>query len=160
MKVNYTTLPLHFKFWIYALQGILYELCFTAIWDFCISQNPKLVGESSIWSIFVYGGGGLVCEYLIVNNIFKHNILFRTLVYLLYTYAWEYLTGFILLQFAACPWDYTERRWNLHGLITLEYAPAWIFAGILHERLVILLNNIYWCDSSPYAVNNMESKCD
>ena len=138
------TLPAIYKFWAYAVQGLLYEICFTALWDFSITPDLRLMGESSIWSLFVYGLGGLANEYYVFNRIGKKHVVFRMLVNLFYTYAWEYACGALLRTFGGCPWDYTERRWNLHGLITLEYAPAWLFAGLLNERMCLLLQSICW----------------
>ena len=138
--------PIHVKLWVYAIQGVLYELMFTALWNLSVSPDPRLMGESSIWSVWVYGLGGLCNEYFVYNKIAHKHVAFRMVVNLLYTYAWEYACGVALAAGGACPWDYSARRWNLHGLITLEYAPAWLLAGLLHERLIRLLQSVCWCD--------------
>lgn len=141
-----SNVPDHVKLWVYACQGILYEVCFTAMFNYALNPDQKLMGESSIWSILTYGVGGLVNEKLVYNQLHSSNVVVRVLANLLYTYVWEYSAGFALRMGGACPWDYTQRRWNLHGLITLEYVPAWVLAGILHEQLVGLMQGLCWCE--------------
>ena len=142
-----TDVPALVKLWLYAIQGILYEMCFTAMFNFIlIKPDIRLMGESSIWAIWMYGIGGLVNEYAVYNNMKHRHRMLRILANLVYTYAWEYGNGAALTLLGACPWDYTERRWNVHGLITFEYVPAWIFAGLLHEEVIKLLQSLCWCD--------------
>ena len=156
-----TTLPALARFWVYALQGVMYELCFTALWNYSTSPDPRLMGESSIWSIWVYGMGGLVYELGLWRRGVRHrNILLRIMVSVAYTYLWEYCNGWVLRLFGACPWDYTERRWNVHGLITFEYAPAWIFAGLLHEKLMVILEGVEWGKGGTAGRNGVAKKVE
>eukprot|EP00116_Pleurobrachia_bachei_P017993 sb/3478255/ len=78
------------------------------------------------------------------NGLRHYNALSRIVVSVCYTYLWEYGNGALLRLFGACPWDYTERKWNIHGLITFQYAPAWVFAGILHEKMMEILEGVEW----------------
>lgn len=34
-----------------------------------------------------------------------------------------------------CPWDHSYARWNVDGLIRLDYFPVWVVLGFLLERL-------------------------
>ena len=34
-----------------------------------------------------------------------------------------------------CPWDYSQCRANIHGLIRLDFAPLWFAVGLLFEQL-------------------------
>ncbi|KAL6477906.1 hypothetical protein MHYP_G00137410 [Metynnis hypsauchen] len=65
------------------------------------------------------------------------NVLLRCIIYTLWTYLWEFGTGLLLRQFNACPWDYSEFKYNFMGLITAEYAVPWFCASFIVERLVI-----------------------
>ena len=143
--------PLHVRFWVYAVQGVLYELTFTALWNCCVSPNARLMGESSIWSMWVYGMGSLLHEVLIYTRLKHHHIVPRIIANLVYTYAWEYANGCVLRLFGACPWDYAERKWNVHGLITFEYIPVWIVGGILHEQLIEFMGSICWCEKGQHV---------
>ncbi|KAK6997746.1 hypothetical protein BgiMline_007168 [Biomphalaria glabrata] len=50
---------------------------------------------------------------------------------------WTCITGYILKQFGACPWDYTPFHGDFMGLVTLEYAPLWYIGALVHEQLVM-----------------------
>ena len=144
-------IPVYIKLWVYAIQGVLYELTFTALWNFQVKPDARLMGESSIWSVWVYGMGSLLHEYCVYSRLKERNSLVRILVGVAYTYVWEYANGCVLSLFAACPWDYSDRRWNVHGLITFEYIPVWILGGILHEQLITLMQSICWCDKAEHS---------
>ena len=45
--------------------------------------------------------------------------------------------GWVLRQFDACPWDYTEFDGDFMGLVTLEYAPFWYIGVIIAEQIII-----------------------
>lgn len=66
--------------------------------------------------------------------------LVRGLVYTLWTYCWEFSTGYMLTYFGACPWDYTPFHGDFMGLVTLEYAPLWFLGALVHEQLIM-----YYC---------------
>lgn len=86
----------------------------------------------------IYGLSCLVVEQMYVYlTARKVPLLVRGLIYTLWTYCWEFSTGFILKQFGACPWDYTPFHGDFMGLVTLEYAPLWFIGAIVNERLVM-----------------------
>ncbi|XP_053653439.2 transmembrane protein 229b [Cherax quadricarinatus] len=152
---RYAALPepevgLWLRVYIYGLHGFLLEILFTAAWDFVVNRDWALIGCTSVWSLFIYGIGSLVVEkfYRIYHSTLP--LLVRGLLYVVWTYVWEFTTGMVLRQYGACPWDYTERNYNLLGLITLEYFPAWFFASIFTEQLLIhnlLFLSLYSQDS-------------
>lgn len=39
-----------------------------------------------------------------------------------------------------CPWDYSHAKTNIDGVIRLDYAPLWMAAGLLFERILIRCN--------------------
>lgn len=63
-----------------------------------------------------------------------------------------YSVGLALRQYGACPWDYSERSYNLLGLITLEYFPAWYLASLLTEQL--LIHNLLFLSLTPQDSHN------
>ncbi|OXA62323.1 transmembrane protein 229b [Folsomia candida] len=140
------------RLYIYALHGYFIEVSFTAIWDFFLTTKSwKLAGCSSLWSLLIYGTCGLALEKM---SYFLHrkeiSIAFRSIAYLLTVYFWEFTSGYILTYFNACPWDYSEFSYNIGGLVTLEYAPFWLIAGLATERIILgKLEHIRWSDDSP-----------
>ncbi|CAB1437662.1 unnamed protein product [Pleuronectes platessa] len=62
---------------------------------------------------------------------------FPGLVYTRFIYLWELSWGAGLGLPGACPWDYSGYRYNLRGLVTLEYAVPWAVAAFIAEQHVI-----------------------
>ena len=62
--------------------------------------------------------------------------LFRGSVYTLAIFSFEYLTGSLLKKLHLCPWDYSDAKTNINGVIRLDYAPLWMAAGLLFERIL------------------------
>ena len=137
------------RFTIYGMNGIATEVLYTALWDFVAKGNWKWIGVSSSWAFVIYGLSCLFIEYL-KPILVKSNIKlpFRAFIYMIWIFLWEFSTGFLLKQFDACPWDYSEWfNWNIMGVITLEYAPLWYCASIFSEQYVIrLTNSLCWND--------------
>jgi uncharacterized membrane protein len=148
------------RFYIYAIHGYATEVMFTALWEFVVNLNWKFPGNTSVWSFPIYGISGIVCEHLYVYMT-SHgvSIIFRGLVYTLWTYCWEFSTGFVLQQFGACPWDYTPFHGDFMGLVTLEYAPLWFLAALMHEQLLIYYcRRIFFGPSIEEEVATLRSK--
>ena len=132
---TFSPVPAWIRFHIYGLQGLCDEVVFSAFLSlFSDGKNIKLKGESSLYSFFIFAGYSILQErlYLLLKKRYRFSAPLRLCVYLPVLYCWEYCTGWILQQFDACPWDYRRYTYNVHGLITLEYAPGWlILCGLL-----------------------------
>ncbi|XP_074658506.1 transmembrane protein 229B-like [Tubulanus polymorphus] len=126
------------RLYIYALHGYLCEVMFTATWEFVVNINWKLPGNTSVWSFPMYGLSVLFIEQLYMQLKPRGvPLLLRALIYLVWTYSYEFTTGYILRHFDACPWDYTPFDGDFMGLVTLEYAPLWYIGSILSEKFLI-----------------------
>ncbi|XP_063297529.1 transmembrane protein 229B [Pelobates fuscus] len=125
------------RWYIYAMHGYVCEIMFTAAWDLCHTHSWKLIGVSSIWAFFIYGTAIFIIEKMQLYLFSRVNIFVRCLMYTIWTYTWEFSTGYILRIFDACPWDYSHFPGNIMGLITLEYAIPWFFACMIAEQVVI-----------------------
>ncbi|XP_053317111.1 transmembrane protein 229b-like [Spea bombifrons] len=126
-----------FRWYIYALHGYVCEIMFTAAWDFYHTYSWKLIGISSVWAFFIYGTAIFIMEKMFIFLRTRCNLVLRCLIYTLWTYAWEFSTGYFLRSFNSCPWDYSHFPGNIMGLITLEYAVPWFFACMIAEAIVI-----------------------
>ncbi|XP_027861743.1 transmembrane protein 229b-like [Xiphophorus couchianus] len=135
--------PLHplsalFRLYVYALHGCLCEVAFTAVYDWCSARDQRLPGHSSIWALPMYGSAIFCMEALRARLLAQSRSLpVRLAVYTLFIYMWEFSWGVGLSLMGACPWDYSAHRYNLRGLVTLDYAPAWAVAGLIAEQHVI-----------------------
>lgn len=125
------------RFYIYAIHGYFSEVMFTAAWEFVVNQNWKFPGNTSVWSLFIYGGSSLVMEQMYLRLNGKVPLLVRLLMYSMWIYLWEFSTGLLLTQFNACPWDYTPFEWDFLGLITLEYFPFWMLGTLINEKFLM-----------------------
>jgi uncharacterized membrane protein len=132
------TLPVLTRLYIYAIHGYVSEIMFTAAWEFVVNINWKFPGVSSVWSLPIYGISTLVIEQMSIK--FKDRgvpLLLRAVIYVVWTYGWEFSTGIVLRHFNACPWDYSSFHGDFMGLVTLEYAPLWYLGTIACEKVLI-----------------------
>ena len=135
--------PAWLRFYVYGMQGLLDEILFTAAFDvvFESAGNPQLKGYSTVFTFFIYGSCSFFVERLYCFLYLKHGIrwYFRLPLYLLILYTWELCFGLALRQFDACSWDYSHYPFNFMGLITLIYAPGWLFLCVLQDVIADFL---------------------
>lgn len=121
------------RFVLYGLIGWLIEVAWTGLGSL-IRMDIKLQCYTSIWMFPIYGMIVFfepLCEY-----IKKWNIVIRGGIYTICIFAVEYTTGMLLKQFVGvCPWDYSLSPFNIDGIIRLDYAPVWFFAGLFFEKV-------------------------
>ncbi|XP_053731163.1 transmembrane protein 229b-like [Synchiropus splendidus] len=137
-RCSSSSLPVLARLYVYALHGCLCELVFTAAWDWCSTRDRRMVGHSSLWALPMYAGAIYIMERLRCWLLLRRQLLpVRLLAYTVFIYFWEFSWGTGLRQLEACPWDYSEFKYNLGGLVTLEYALPWTVAAFLAEHHVI-----------------------
>lgn len=133
------------RLFFYGMHGLFDEIVFTALYDVIYEPegNRQLKGYSTIFSFFIYG----VCSYMVERmyvRLKEVGIPFevRIFIYLVVLYSWEFSCGLVLRQFDACSWDYSHYRFNIMGLITLEYAIFWLplcaWNDVLYKYLLSL----------------------
>ncbi|XP_057290796.1 transmembrane protein 229B-like [Hydractinia symbiolongicarpus] len=134
-------IPWYYRLYFYGIHGFFDEVVFTCLHNIYFEGfDAKLRGYSSIYAFFLYGLSSLVVEYIYLNYLKeKHNLIVRGFFYILWAFYWEFNAGLMLTWFSACPWDYSHKRFNVYGLITLDYAPVWCFCGFLQEIVSDLL---------------------
>jgi hypothetical protein len=120
---------------LFALLGLVFEVFFTdlgAVLRGKIGRN----GNTSLLMMLDYGVLGLAVGP-IARALRRRRmpLALRALVYMFGIFLVEYTSGRL---FTACGWDiwnYRGLKWNLHGQITLLYAPVWYFLGLCLEFL-------------------------
>lgn len=90
---------------------------------------------------FIYGS-----TYFIIlfgtTYLMNLSIFIRGFIYMIMFYFLEFGTGFILKKFKAIPWDYSKNmKFNLKGIICLEFAIPWYLGGIILEFIYIYLKS-------------------
>lgn len=125
---------------IFACVGTTFEVVFTALCELRERRNWRLMGWSYLWMPPIYG---LAYPFLLALWPLVGDWAWplRGALYVALLYAMEYATGRLLrAATGACPWDYGNARWAVHGVIRLDYAPAWLLAVLLFERLFLALS--------------------
>ncbi|HPO11817.1 MAG TPA: hypothetical protein PLI09_00110 [Candidatus Hydrogenedentes bacterium] len=123
------------RFFIFALFGLLLEVFFTGM-SGAFHGRINLVGHTSPWMMLDYGLLGVIIMPL-ARPMKKKGVplAFRAIVYMIGIFAVEYVSGRIFNACGIHIWDYSDMMLNLHGQITLLYAPFWYALGLAAEYL-------------------------
>lgn len=123
------------RFFLFALLGLLMEVFFTATGS-GLGGNWNITGKTSPWMMIDYGLLGVLLEPIGGPLIRRGVPLFlRAAVYMLLIFVVEYISGIIFTACGLSIWNYSHLPYNLHGQITLLYAPFWYGLGFAVETL-------------------------
>ncbi len=120
------------------LLGWCIEVFWTGFYGF-FHNDKKMMGTSSIIMFPIYGMACLIKP--ISKKLCKHCMLFRGIIYTICIFIIEYLTGNLLKKKGKCPWDYSDCKYNINGLIRIDYAPAWFIVGLFFEKFLNTCNS-------------------
>ena len=110
--------------------------CLELLWTGFLSfrrRDRKLTGHSSLWMFPIYGMASFLRP--LSKLLEKSAFWLRGFIYTGAIFCTEYLTGRFLKKRGCCPWDYSGSRFQIDGVIRLDYAPLWFFCGLLFEHL-------------------------
>ena len=159
---EFQPLPIFWRFFIYGLLGFATEVCFTAGWEFVVNLNFKFPGNTSLWSFIIYGVSVLICEQ-IRHHLLKRKVplLLRAVVLTIWAFTWEFCWGLVLRPLGWNAWDYTPFDYNIMGIITLEYTPAWYAGSIVTDLYVIpYTHDLCWRNSDKGSSDDSMSNGD
>ena len=108
--------------------------CFEVFWTglgSLFKHDKKLIGQSSLHMFPIYGS--VIFFEPIMNIIAGLPIIVRGVTYMLCIFAAEYYSGTLLRKINACPWDYSNSRYNVQSVIRLDYALLWFAVGLGFE---------------------------
>jgi len=100
-----------------------------------LRRDFRATSNTSLWMFFIYGSAAFFTP--LIDSIYPLPMLVRGLIYALCIFAVEYTTGMALKAAKICPWDYSDAKTAVHGVIRLDYAPAWATAGLFFEFVYI-----------------------
>ncbi len=115
------------------ITGWCIEVMFTGFHSF-LRRDFRLMSQTSILMFPIYGMAAFIKP--IYKYIKNWNILVRGILYTISIFLVEYFTGNFLCKKKICPWDYTKSKYNIKGVIRLDFAPLWFFTGLLFEHLL------------------------
>jgi len=101
-----------------------------------INKDYKLSSKTSLWMFFIYGMVVFLEPFFRLFSPF--NFILRGLIYAAFILAGEFITGTLLKYAKVCPWDYSHSRFNVRGVIRMDYIPAWLVAGLVFEYLYLI----------------------
>lgn len=116
------------------ITGWCLEIIWTAFNSFR-RREMKLIGSTSVLMFPIYGFASFIKPvYSLIKN---KNVFIRGIIYTVAIFFMEYITGTILKKRKICPWDYSMAKFNLNGVIRLDYAPLWFLSGLLFEKITV-----------------------
>ena len=115
--------------------GWCMEVVFTSIHSFR-KKDYRLMGHTSIWMFPIYGMASIIKP--ISFELKKHHVkrTERGLLYTLGIFSAEFISGCMLKKAFKCPWDYSKCKYNIKGVIRLDYAPIWFVVGLFYENVL------------------------
>lgn len=123
------------RFLIFAMIGLLIEVFFTSIGKIAAGRL-SYHGHTSPLMMIDYGLLGVVTLPMARPMIRRGIPLFlRAVVYMCGIFFIEFVSGWIFDLCGIHIWDYSNHALNLHGYITLAYAPFWYTLGLFVEWL-------------------------
>ena len=114
--------------------GLGIEVVWTGLCNM-LNHDKTLSCRTSLIMFPIYGMAFLIRP--LHSIIGKHNSLLRGSLYTMMIFTAEYLSGELLKKHDMCPWDYSENKYNINGVIRLDYAPAWFSVGLLYEKMLL-----------------------
>ena len=80
----------------------------------------------------IYGTAALFKPFY--KKLAKLPMMIRGCIYTCGIFLVEFLTGSFLKKHQFCPWDYSKAKYNLKGVVRLDYAPLWFITGLFLEN--------------------------
>lgn len=117
------------------IAGCCMELFWTTL-SGITQKDYKLVGHTSLWMFPIYGMASVIKP--MSGKLKKQNkdTFERGIIYTMGIYSVEYVTGMLLKKKDRCPWDYSKSKYNINGVVRLDYAPLWFAMGLIYESLL------------------------
>lgn len=126
------------RFLFYGVAGWVVEVLFTGAAS-ALRRDRSATARTYLWMHPIYGGTALVLER-VRKRMRRAPFWARGLAYTGVIYLAEYGSGWLLRHgVGKCPWDYSGSGRDVHGLVRLDYAPAWYALGLLFEPLQALI---------------------
>lgn len=127
-------------FFIYSFLGWVWESAYVSI------KSRKLVNRGFVnGPLCTIYGAGAVTIYLILRPL-RENLALLYLGGVVVATALEYITGWIMeTVFHTRWWDYSDKKFNLHGYISLASSLLWgVFSVLLFK---LLQPFVFWITS-------------
>lgn len=118
------------KFALFGAAGLMMEVFWTGMGSL-LAKDRRATSKTSIWMFFIYGATAFMTP--LISALQPFNWILRGLTYAITIFLIEYTAGITMKAVKMCPWDYSGTRFNIHGVIRLDYAPVWMAVGLIKE---------------------------
>ena len=113
------------------LIGWSMELFASCFQNLAATNDKRLIGKTSLLMFPIYGLGAMIPVFS--RYLKKLGLFLRGTIYAMLIFMMEYVSGSFLRFFNSCPWDYSQSRFHINGLIRLDFFPVWFLLGLLFE---------------------------
>lgn len=123
------------KYLLCGLTGWCMEVFWTGM-GAALHKDKKLTSNTSIWMFPIYATAIIIeplCRKLCSR---KKGPAIRGMIYSLCIFATEFCSGAFLKKRGCCPWDYSKARFNIKGIVRLDYLPVWFVVGLIYEKIL------------------------
>ena len=100
------------------------------------SKNNKFIGYTSIIMFPIYGLASVIKPISLKLKKMKMPTIIRGIVYSIGIFMVELITGSILKNTNNCPWDYSDKKYHINGVIRIDSAPLWCIVGVIFEKML------------------------
>ena len=100
------------------------------------SNNNKFIGYTSIIMFPIYGLASVIKPISLKLKKMKMPTIIRGIVYSIGIFMVELITESILKKTNNCRWDYSDKKYNINGVIRIDYAPLWCIVGVIFEKML------------------------
>lgn len=126
-----------FNFFAYGVIGWVIEVIFTGLHSTLVSRDPEAVSTTYLWSLPIYGLGGLALEMMRFHwPVAALWPWWRWICYVLALFTVEYLSGAAIKRLiGSVPWDYNRSgsKWSIDGYIRLDMWWCWLGLGLFYD---------------------------
>lgn len=127
------------RFLLYGMLGWCLEVVWTGLGSL-LAGDARLAAHTYLWMFPIYGMAVLFEP--VHDRLRSLPWPVRGLAWMALFFAVEYVTGWLIRQLVGVsPWQY-HGRWQVDGLIRLDYAPVWFAAGLMFERVHDFLDRV------------------
>lgn len=118
-------------FYFYCFCGWVFESTYVSI----LQRHPVNRGFLQLPLLPLYGSGAIMM--LLVSVPFQDSLILTYLSGVIGATALEYVTGAVMEQlFKVRYWDYSNKKYNIHGYVCLEASLCWGLLTILMTHVV------------------------
>lgn len=123
----------------YGCFGLLLEIFFTGMHDLLMGRNKNMRAVTSLWMAPIYGIGATCLEILSFAEL---RLPLFIVIGVIIVYFVEFSLGWVSRRAGLRLWDYQHARFNVKGLIRLDYVFFWVMVVVVFYVSHNLINDL------------------